>query len=88
MQIVKKNFSLCKKPVSRIEEKLSHVTCFVRISKSSDARTVRQAKIFLLCYGILPHIVVVTGETLPSRLTSLALGTGDLLSKTFGSKIS
>ena len=28
--------------------------------------------------GRLPHIVVVTGEPLPSRLASLALGTGDL----------
>lgn len=28
--------------------------------------------------GRVPHIVVVTGEPLPSRLSSLALGTGDL----------
>lgn len=28
--------------------------------------------------GSLPHIVVVTGEPLPSRLASLALGTGDI----------
>lgn len=28
--------------------------------------------------GHLPHIMVVTGEPLPSRLASLALGTGDL----------
>lgn len=28
--------------------------------------------------GRLPHIVVVTGEPLPSRLSSLALGTGDI----------
>lgn len=28
--------------------------------------------------GHLPHIAVVTGENLPSRLASLALGTGDL----------
>jgi hypothetical protein len=28
--------------------------------------------------GQVPHIVVVTGEPLPSRLASLALGTGDL----------
>jgi NgoMIV restriction enzyme len=28
--------------------------------------------------GRLPHIAVVTGEPLPSRLASLALGTGDL----------
>lgn len=28
--------------------------------------------------GHLPHIVVVTGEPLPSRLASIALGTGDL----------
>ncbi len=28
--------------------------------------------------GHLPHIVVVTGEPLPSRLASIALGTGDI----------
>jgi len=28
--------------------------------------------------GRLPHVVVVTGEVLPSRLASLALGTGDI----------
>jgi hypothetical protein len=28
--------------------------------------------------GRVPHIVVVTGEPLPSRLASLALGTGDI----------
>lgn len=28
--------------------------------------------------GHLPHVVVVTGEPLPSRLVSLALGTGDI----------
>ena len=28
--------------------------------------------------GHMPHIVVVTGEPLPSRLASLALGTGDI----------
>ena len=28
--------------------------------------------------GRLPHIVVVTGEPLPSRLASIALGTGDI----------
>jgi len=28
--------------------------------------------------GHLPHIVVITGEPLPSRITSLALGTGDI----------
>ena len=28
--------------------------------------------------GRLPHIVVVTGEPLPSRLSSIALGTGDI----------
>ncbi len=28
--------------------------------------------------GSLPHIVVVTGEPLPSRLSSIALGTGDI----------
>ena len=28
--------------------------------------------------GHLPHVMVVTGEPLPSRLASLALGTGDI----------
>ena len=28
--------------------------------------------------GHLPHIVVVTGEPMPGRLASLALGTGDI----------
>ena len=28
--------------------------------------------------GRLPHIVVVTGEPLPSRISSLAMGTGDI----------
>ena len=28
--------------------------------------------------GRLPHIALVTGEPLPSRLASIALGTGDL----------
>ena len=28
--------------------------------------------------GQVPHIVVVTGEPLPSRIASLALGTGDI----------
>jgi len=28
--------------------------------------------------GRLPHVVVVTGEPLPSRLSSIALGTGDI----------
>lgn len=28
--------------------------------------------------GHLPHIMVVTGEPLPSRISSLAMGTGDI----------
>jgi hypothetical protein len=28
--------------------------------------------------GRLPHVVVVTGEPLPTRLASLAMGTGDV----------
>ncbi len=28
--------------------------------------------------GLLPHIMVITGEPLPSRIASLALGTGDI----------
>ena len=28
--------------------------------------------------GHLPHVVIITGEPLPSRISSLALGTGDI----------
>ena len=28
--------------------------------------------------GRLPHVVVVTGEPMPSRIASIALGTGDI----------
>ena len=49
----------------------------IRSDRAQNSRTeslnlVRDRK------GRLPHIVVVTGETLPSRLMSLALGTGDI----------
>src|SRR5438874_9469569 len=49
----------------------------LRSDRAQNARTealnlVRNRK------GKLPHIVVVTGEPLPSRLASIALGTGDI----------
>jgi hypothetical protein len=49
----------------------------LRSDRAQNARTealnlVRNRK------GRLPHIVVVTGEPLPSRLASIALGTGDI----------
>lgn len=49
----------------------------MRSDRSQNSRTealnlIRNRK------GHLPHIVVVTGEPLPSRLASLALGTGDI----------
>lgn len=49
----------------------------LRSDRAQNARTealnlVRNRK------GKLPHIVVITGEPLPSRIASLALGTGDI----------
>lgn len=49
----------------------------LRSDRAQNARTealnlIRNRK------GRLPHVVVVTGEPLPSRLASLALGTGDV----------
>jgi hypothetical protein len=49
----------------------------IRSDRAQNARTealnlVRNRK------GRVPHIVVVTGEPLPSRLASIALGTGDI----------
>lgn len=44
----------------------------VQNSRSEALNLVRNRK------GRLPHIVVVTGEPLPSRLASIALGTGDI----------
>ena len=41
-------------------------------SRTEDLGLIRNRK------GNLPHIVVVTGEPMPSRLASLALGTGDI----------
>jgi hypothetical protein len=41
-------------------------------SRSEALNLIRNRK------GKLPHIVVVTGEPLPSRLASIALGTGDI----------
>jgi hypothetical protein len=45
--------------------------------RAQDARS-QALKLIRHRKGRLPHIVVVTGEPLPSRLASLALGTGDL----------
>jgi hypothetical protein len=49
----------------------------IRSDRAQNSRTealnlVRNRK------GSLPHVVVVTGEPLPSRLASIALGTGDI----------
>jgi len=49
----------------------------IRSDRAQNSRTealnlVRNRK------GHLPHVVVVTGEPLPSRLASIALGTGDI----------
>ncbi len=44
----------------------------VQNSRTEALNLVRNRK------GRLPHIVVVTGEPLPSRLASIALGTGDI----------
>ncbi len=49
----------------------------IRSDRSQNSRTealnlIRNRK------GHLPHIVVVTGEPLPSRIASIALGTGDI----------
>jgi len=41
-------------------------------SRSEALNLIRNRK------GRLPHVVVVTGEPLPSRLASIALGTGDI----------
>jgi hypothetical protein len=41
-------------------------------SRSEALNLIRNRK------GHLPHIVVVTGEPTPSRISSLALGTGDI----------
>lgn len=48
--------------------------------RSDRAQNSRTEALGLMCNrkGHLPHIVVVTAEPLPSRLASLALGTGDI----------
>ena len=48
--------------------------------RSDRAQNARTEALNLVRYrkGHLPHVVVVTGEPLPSRLSSIALGTGDL----------
>jgi hypothetical protein len=45
-----------------------------------EAQNARAAVRNLICNteGRLPHIAVVTGEPLPSRLASLVIGTGDI----------
>lgn len=71
---------------SVIREKYSHLPILhasisakwtMRSDRAQNSRTealglIRNRK------GHLPHIVVITGEPLPSRLASLALGTGDI----------
>lgn len=76
--------SCCRQSV--IREKYSHLPILhasisakwtMRSDRAQNSRTealglIRNRK------GHLPHIVVITGEPLPSRLASLALGTGDI----------
>ena len=82
MQIVNDTCSL----QSVIREKYSHLPILhasisakwtMRSDRAQNSRTealglIRNRK------GHLPHIAVITGEPLPSRLASLALGTGDI----------
>ena len=48
--------------------------------RSDRAQNARSEALNLIRYrkGRLPHIAVVTGEPLPSRIASIALGTGDI----------
>jgi len=49
----------------------------LRSDRSQNART-EALNLIRHCKGHLPHIVAVTAEPLPTRIASLALGTGDL----------
>ena len=49
-----------------------HASVSAKNSRTEALNLIRNRK------GHLPHIVVVTGEPMPSRLSSLALGTGDI----------
>lgn len=49
----------------------------IRSDRAQNARSEAQ-NLIRNRKGPLPHIVVVTGEPLPSRLASIALGTGDI----------
>lgn len=48
--------------------------------RSDRAQNVRSEALNLIGNrkGHLPHVVVITGEPLPSRIASLALGTGNI----------
>lgn len=49
----------------------------LRSDRAQNART-EALQLIRLRKGHVPHIVVVTGEPLPSRIASLSLGTGDI----------
>lgn len=64
-------------PVGEILYDLTSAKWTMRSDRAQNSRTealglIRSRK------GRLPHVVVVTGEPMPSRLASLALGTGDI----------
>jgi len=48
----------------------------IRSERSQNCRT--EALYLINRKGKLPHIIVVTAEALPSRIASIALGTGDI----------
>jgi hypothetical protein len=56
------------------------VSDVIHRSRSDRAQNARSEALNLIRNrkGRVPHIAVVTGEPLPSRLASLALGTGDI----------
>ena len=76
--------TICKKADLRAENgglPLLHASVSAKWTMRSDrAQNSRTEALNLIRNrkGHLPHIVVVTGEPLPSRLASLALGTGDI----------
>jgi hypothetical protein len=63
------------------EEPILHASISCKWTLRSDrAQNARSEGLNLIRNrkGRLPHVVVITGEPMPSRLASLALGTGDL----------
>lgn len=63
------------------EEPILHASISCKWTLRSDrAQNARSESLNLIRNrkGRLPHIAVITGEPMPSRLASLALGTGDL----------